>query len=80
MKAIGKYIVINPIKETETKTKGGLLLAEAQREDVRYRQADVVVTGSEVNYIKKKDKIYYDRSAGFNIELKDKTYKIINLL
>ena len=77
MKAIGKYIVINPIKETETKTKGGLLLAEAQREDIRYRQADVVVTGSEVNYIKKKDKIYYDRSAGFNIELKDKTYKII---
>ena len=77
MKAIGKYIVINPIKETETKTKGGLLLAEAQREDIRYRQADVIVTGSEVNYIKKKDKIYYDRSAGFNIELKDKTYKII---
>ena len=77
MKAIGKYIVIDPIKETETKTKGGLLLAEAQREDIRYRQADVVVTGSEVNYIKKKDKIYYDRSAGFNIELKDKTYKII---
>ena len=77
MKALGKYIVINPIKETETKTKGGLLLAEAQREDIRYRQADVVVTGSEVNYIKKKDKIYYDRSAGFNIELKDKTYKII---
>ena len=77
MKAIGKYIVINPIKETETKTKGGLLLAEAQREDIRYRQADVVATGSEVNYIKKKDKIYYDRSAGFNIELKDKTYKII---
>ena len=77
MKAIGKYIVINPIKETETKTKGGLLLAEAQREDIRYRQADVVVTGSEVNYIKNKDKIYYDRSAGFNIELKDKTYKII---
>ena len=77
MRAIGKYIVISPIKETETKTKGGLLLAEAQREDIRYRQADVVVTGSEVNYIKKKDKIYYDRSAGFNIELKDKTYKII---
>ena len=77
MKAIGKYIVIDPIKETETKTKGGLLLAEAQREDIRYRQAHVVVTGNEVNYIKNKDKIYYDRSAGFNVELKDKTYKII---
>ena len=31
MKAIGKYIVIKPVKETETKTKGGLILAEAQR-------------------------------------------------
>ena len=31
MKAIGKYIVIKPIKEVNTTTKGGLILAEAQR-------------------------------------------------
>ena len=37
MKAIGKYIVIKPIKEVNTTTKGGLILAEAQREDIRYR-------------------------------------------
>jgi co-chaperonin GroES (HSP10) len=37
MKAVGRNVVILPIKETETKTKGGLLLAEAQREDIRYR-------------------------------------------
>lgn len=77
MKAIGKYIVVDPVKETETKTKGGLLLAEAQREDIRYRQATVSVVGNDVNFIKEKDNIYYDRSAGFNIELKNKTYKVI---
>ncbi len=31
MKAVGKYIVIDPIKEVDTTTKGGLILAEKQR-------------------------------------------------
>ena len=77
MRAIGKYIVISPIKETETKTKGGLLLAEAQREDIRYRRAKVVEPGSDVDVLKTGDEIYYDRSSGFNIELNNKEYKVI---
>ena len=32
MRAIGKYVVIKPTKETDTVTKGGLILAEQQRE------------------------------------------------
>jgi co-chaperonin GroES (HSP10) len=77
MKAVGKYIVINPIKETNTKTKGGLILAEKQREDVRYRQAEVLVVGEAVEAIKTKDQIYYDKAAGFNIEIKKQEYKVI---
>ncbi len=77
MKAIGKYIVINPIKETETKTKGGLILTDTQREDIRYRQAEVLVTGEAVDALTKGDHIYYDKAAGFNIEIKKKTSKII---
>lgn len=77
MKAIGKYIVINPIKETETKTKGGLLLSESQREDIRYRKADVIVIGTDVVGLEKGDKIYYDKAAGFNIEIKKDKYKVI---
>ena len=77
MKAVGKYIVISPIKETETKTKGGLLLAEAQREDIRYRRAKVVEPGSDVEVLKKGDEVYYDKSAGFNIEIKKENYKVI---
>jgi len=77
MKAVGKYIVIDPIKETETKTKGGLLLAESQREDIRYRRAKVVEPGSDVKVLNKGDEVYYDKAAGFNIEIKKDRYKVI---
>tara|TARA_R100000951_G_scaffold92117_2_gene80505 strand:- start:318 stop:578 length:261 start_codon:yes stop_codon:yes gene_type:complete len=77
MKAIGKYIVIDPIKETNTKTNGGLILAESHREDIRYRRAKVVKPGTDVKALKINDEIYYDRNAGFNIEIESKSYKII---
>ena len=77
MKAIGKNIVVLPVKETETKTKGGLLLAEAHREDIRYRMAKVVTIGTDVVGVKDNDTIYYDRHAGHSIELEDKVYNVI---
>tara|TARA_B100000497_G_C7410794_1_gene259054 strand:+ start:338 stop:598 length:261 start_codon:yes stop_codon:yes gene_type:complete len=77
MKAIGKYIVIKPEKEINVTTKGGLILGEKQREDVRYRVAEVINPGSDVNVIEKGDKIYYDKAAGFNIEIKKEQYKVI---
>jgi co-chaperonin GroES (HSP10) len=77
MKAIGKYIVIKPIKEVDTKTKGGLILAENQREDIRYRRAKVIEPGSDVEVLKKGDEVYYDKAAGFNIELEKEQYKVI---
>ena len=77
MKAVGKYIIINPIKEDNKTTKGGLILAEAQREDVRYRRAKVIEPGSEVSVLKKDDEIYYDKSSGFNIEINKEEYKVI---
>ncbi len=77
MRAIGKYIAIKPIKEVNTKTKGGLILAESQREDVRYRQAEVLNVGTDVIVINKGDNIYFDRHAGFNIEIKNKILKVI---
>ena len=77
MKAIGKYIVIEPIKEVDVQTKGGLILAEKQREDVRYRRAKVLEPGSDVKVLKKGDEVYYDKSAGFNIEINKENYKVI---
>mgnify|MGYP003127665169 FL=1 len=77
MKAVGKYLVIEPIKETDVTTKGGLILSEKQREDVRYRRARVLEPGSEVSVLKKGDEVYYDKAAGFNIEINKEQYKII---
>ena len=77
MKAIGKYVVIEPIKEVDVQTKGGLILAEKQREDVRYRRAKVLEPGSEVSVLKKGDEVYYDKAAGFNIEINKEQYKVI---
>ena len=77
MKAVGKFIVIDPVKETDVTTKGGLILAEKQREDVRYRRAKVVEPGSDVLVLKKGDEIYYDKSSGFKIEINKEEYKVI---
>jgi co-chaperonin GroES (HSP10) len=77
MKAVGKYIVINPLEEKDVKTSGGLILNEESREDIRYREGTVIQVGDEVVAIKSKDKIYYDRHAGFGIEIKQKQYKVI---
>tara|TARA_R100001460_G_scaffold75977_1_gene117095 strand:- start:221 stop:481 length:261 start_codon:yes stop_codon:yes gene_type:complete len=77
MKAVGKYIVIKPIKEVNSTTKGGLILAEKQREDVRYRRAKVIEPGSDVSVLKKGDEVYYDKASGFNIEINKEEYKVI---
>ena len=77
MKAVGKYIVIEPEKDTTTTTKGGLLLGEKNREDIRYRIAKVLEVGSEVKVIDPKDKICYDKHAGFEVEIKNKIYTVI---
>jgi co-chaperonin GroES (HSP10) len=77
MRAVGKYIVIEPIKEVNSITKGGLMLAEKQREDVRYRRAKVIKPGSDVLLLKKDDEVYYDKAAGFNIEIEKEQYKVI---
>jgi co-chaperonin GroES (HSP10) len=77
MKAVGKHIVINPDKDIETTTKGGLLLAEAHREDIRYRKATVMTVGPLVAGVEPDDNIYYDRHAGFTIEINKDQYKVI---
>ena len=77
MKAIGKNLIIEKIKEGTTKTKGGLLLAENQREDIRYVEATVLSVGEQVEGLKEKDSIFFDRHAGHKIEIDKQTYHVI---
>jgi len=79
MKAIGRNLIIKKVKEGTTKTKGGLLLAESHRDDIRYIEAEVLSIGTEVEGVKEKDAIFYDRHAGHKIEINKETYHVIKL-
>jgi chaperonin GroES len=79
MRAIGKCLIIEKIKEGTTKTKGGLMLAENQREDIRYIEANVLSIGDEVVGVKEGDRIFYDRHAGHKIDIDKETYQVIRL-
>ena len=77
MRAIGIFLVIEEIKEAPKKTKGGLLLTDRVKEDIRYRKGKVVSVGDMVQGVKKNDSIYYDKHAGFNVELDENIYLVI---
>ncbi len=77
MIAVGKNIIIKDTQEKTTKTEGGLILAEKQREDIRYQEAEVLTPGSEVTLLKKGDKIFYDKHAALNVDIEGKVFKII---
>lgn len=79
MKAIGVNLVIQKVKEGTTATKGGLLLAESHREDIRYIEAKVIQVGDQVVGVKEGDSIFYDRHAGHKIEVDKETYQVIKL-
>ena len=77
MKAIGKNLIIQKAKEGTTKTKGGLLLAENHKNDIRYVEATIVSVGEEIIGLKENDRIYFDRHAGHKIEVEKQTYHVI---
>ena len=79
MKAIGRNLIIEKVKEGTTKTKGGLLLAENHRDDIRYIEAKILSIGTEVEGVKEGDSIFYDRHAGHKIEIEKETYQVIKL-
>lgn len=76
MKPIGKYIVINEIKE-EVKTQSGILLSGDDVDKMRYKKGVVVKPGTEVTKINDGDIIYYDTRAGYSMFIEDVQYTII---
>jgi len=79
MKAVGRYLIIKKVEENITKSEGGLLLSKNDRSDIRYIEAQVISIGNEVEGVKEKDIIFYDRHAGHIIELDKITYQVIKL-
>tara|TARA_B100000780_G_C20895133_1_gene356222 strand:+ start:40 stop:300 length:261 start_codon:yes stop_codon:yes gene_type:complete len=79
MKAIGRNLIIEKTKEGTTKTKGGLLLAETHRDDIRYVEANVLSIGEEIEGINEGSKIFFDRHAGHKIVIDKQTYHVIKI-
>ena len=81
MKAVGKNIIIKKLKKGTTTTKGGLLLAETQREDIRYTEATILSLGDDASAtgLKQNDRVFFDRHAGHKIEVDKETYHVIKI-
>ena len=79
MKAIGRNLIIEKIKEGTTKTKGGLLLAESHRDDIRYVEANVKSIGEEIEGINEGSRIFFDKHAGHKIVIDKQTYHVIKI-
>jgi len=79
MKAIGNNLIINMTKIGVSETKGGLFLAEKQREDIRYTEGTVLSAGGNVVGVKKDDVIYYDKNNSHQIEIKKEIYQVVNM-
>ena len=76
MKAVNFYVVIDKIKESPKKI-GGLELTENQNEDVIYSKGKVVSAGPLADVLDKDDIVYYDKHAGFHIEIDDEIFLVI---
>ena len=79
MKAIGRNLVIKMTKVGVSETKGGLLLGEKQREDIRYTEGTVLSVGSEVVGIKEKDIIYFDKNNSHLIIIEQELYNVVRM-
>ena len=79
MKAIGKNLIVNVTKQGISETKGGLLLGEKQREDIRYQEGVVISAGSEVVGIKENDVIYFDKNNSHQIEIKKDIHTVVSM-
>jgi co-chaperonin GroES (HSP10) len=76
MTPIGKYIAVKNIDE-EIKTESGLILSGEDANQFRYKKATVIKPGTDVLVIKSGDVVYYDKSHGFTMLIKDEQYTII---
>ena len=79
MKAVGTNLIVDMTKIGVSETKGGLFLAEKQREDIRYAEGTVLSAGDGVVGIKEKDVIYFDKNNTHQIEIKIEIYQVVNM-
>lgn len=77
MQAVGKWLIIDEIKEQVKKTSGGLELASNHVDDIRYIKGKVLSPGLDVEGVEQGDTILYDMHAGHGIEIDGEFHKVI---
>jgi len=77
MKPIGKYIIVKDVQETVT-TESGLVLSGEDTNQLRYKRASVVASGTDVNVIEEGDELYYDKAHSFTMLINDIQFTIIS--
>ena len=76
MQAINDYVIVDKIKE-EPKKVSGLILTDKTDTDNRYKKANIISVGNEVEIVKEGDIIFYDKYAGHDIGYNDELYRVI---
>ena len=79
MKAIGKNIIVEIAKLGVSETKGGLFLAEKQREVIRYAEGKILSVGNDIIGLKTDDLIYFDKNNSHQIEIKKEVYTVVHM-
>ena len=77
MRPIGKYIIVKDIQE-EIKTESGLILSGEDANQMRYRRAEVIAPGTDVEVIDEGDELYYDKGHSFTMLINNEQYTIIS--
>ena len=76
MQAVNDYVIVDKPKEGPKKV-GGLILTDEIDETNRYKKANIISVGNEVEVVKKGDIIFYDKHAGHDIGYNDEMYRVI---
>ena len=76
MKAIGKFIIVEPINE-EVKSNSGLLMSGDEVSKLRYRKSRVISAGTDVVAIENGDLIYHDARSGHQMKIDKNIYGVI---
>ena len=77
MRPIGKYIIVKDIQE-EIKTQSGLILSGEDANQLRYKRAEVIAVGTDVDVIDEMDELYYDKAHSFTMLINNEQFTIIS--
>ena len=77
MLPLGKYLVVDKIKDTTT-TESGLLLSGEDTDKLRYGRARVLASGTDVDTVAAGDELYYDKRNSYTMIIEGISRTIIS--